>query len=297
MDRKRLKILSKELIEIPKNILPSGETRKDIAMNLAAVQMKYFSLPEAAALAATSKNLNNLFKPMLDKIILQKLLVYIARGLKDNAEQILSDYPRLALKKGEVTDCSGRTFKNITAFQYALWALDEFMWEMIYKYLDKEEARSQMLEIERGIKYYIGEAQVESEPSSHFNYKFYLKLLEIYVKQLWGEEGWVSRAQTFLHEFIGKEQLNLPVNLVHDGYYKGYHLIPIDIKDHWYSDRHGIDFAFCRGFGVTWPQRFYSQSYVVNQDFETIKALAERRISKLNEFKKELSTRRCWGFR
>jgi hypothetical protein len=34
-------------------------------------------------------------------------------------------------------------FKNITAFQYAVWALDWHMWEVILEYLPRTEARAQ----------------------------------------------------------------------------------------------------------------------------------------------------------
>ena len=55
--------------------------------------------------------------------------------LKDNAE--------LALASGDVTDTAGRTFKNITGFQYAVWALDWKMWTMIQGYLPSDAAREQ----------------------------------------------------------------------------------------------------------------------------------------------------------
>ena len=34
----------------------------------------------------------------------------------------------LLLARNEVTDFSGRTFENISGFEYALWALDKHMW-------------------------------------------------------------------------------------------------------------------------------------------------------------------------
>jgi hypothetical protein len=68
----------------------------------------------------------------------------VAYGEQEQAEMILMEDPTLLLEKGEVTDYSGRAFKGITAFQYALWALDRHMWDMILKYLSPEEAAKQL---------------------------------------------------------------------------------------------------------------------------------------------------------
>ena len=49
---------------------------------------------------------------------------------------------------GTVTDLSGRTFNNITVFQYAVWALDIDMWNMVLKYLDGPSALAQLHSLE-----------------------------------------------------------------------------------------------------------------------------------------------------
>ena len=49
---------------------------------------------------------------------------------------------------GTVTDLSDRTFNNITVFQYAAWALDIEMCEVILKYLDNASALSQLNSLE-----------------------------------------------------------------------------------------------------------------------------------------------------
>ncbi len=49
------------------------------------------------------------------------------------AADILLQYPDLLLEKGTITDWGGRTFKDISAFQYALWAKDFKMLEMMLK--------------------------------------------------------------------------------------------------------------------------------------------------------------------
>ena len=47
------------------------------------------------------------------------------------AEDLLKKSPEFLLSRGNVTDWAGRTFKNITAFEYALWARDFKMIQMM----------------------------------------------------------------------------------------------------------------------------------------------------------------------
>ena len=75
---------------------------------------------------------------------LQNFLNQVAAGQQDEAEILLRQHPNLALASGNVTDLSNRTFQGITAFQYAIWALDWHMWKMIKKYLPFENAREQV---------------------------------------------------------------------------------------------------------------------------------------------------------
>lgn len=84
-------------------------------------------------------------KQNLSKIIINKLLLAVAWGKESRAvavdrpqtsglyvQDLISKSPEFLLEKGNVTDWSGRTFNNITAFQYAVWALD---FKMIKKML------------------------------------------------------------------------------------------------------------------------------------------------------------------
>ncbi len=79
------------------------------------------------------------------KKITLKLLNAVANGMESSevnvdpkpndvfAEDLLRRSPEFLLEKGDFTDWGGRTFKNITAFQYALWAKDFKMLEMMLK--------------------------------------------------------------------------------------------------------------------------------------------------------------------
>jgi len=71
-------------------------------------------------------------------------LKLVAEGEQEQAEEALQRNSELALYPGKVTDLSGRTFHNITALQYAVWALDWQMWSMLLRYIDRENAGMQI---------------------------------------------------------------------------------------------------------------------------------------------------------
>ena len=82
----------------------------------------------------------------LDQKAVNQFVQHVALGQQDEAEAMLKQNPRLSLGQGTCTDHAGRTFKDITGFQYALWALDWHMWDMILPYLssvDSDAAREQ----------------------------------------------------------------------------------------------------------------------------------------------------------
>lgn len=76
--------------------------------------------------------------------ITRKLLSAVAYGMESKAvninlqpkdlfaEDLLTKSPEFLLERGDIKDWGGRTFKNITAFEYALWAKDFKMLEMMF---------------------------------------------------------------------------------------------------------------------------------------------------------------------
>ena len=76
---------------------------------------------------------------------LPNFLNLVVWGEEEKVEQILKDAKRLATMSGDLTDPADRKFKNITAFQYAVWALDYHMWTMIRKFLTDEQVREQLV--------------------------------------------------------------------------------------------------------------------------------------------------------
>ncbi len=86
----------------------------------------------------------------VDPVDLAKFLKLVTEGEEDAAEAMLKVNPALALASGDVTDLSNRSFKNITGFQYAVWALDQRMWTMIQKYLPNDAASQQIKDAQQG---------------------------------------------------------------------------------------------------------------------------------------------------
>jgi hypothetical protein len=76
----------------------------------------------------------------------QQFLDLVVWGKQPEVEEMLKKNQGLALAVGTVTEplvYPQRTFRSITGFQYALWALDWQMWDMIRKYLPIEAQREQ----------------------------------------------------------------------------------------------------------------------------------------------------------
>jgi hypothetical protein len=78
-----------------------------------------------------------------DQFVLSIFLNKVVNGQRCEAEEMLKANRALALVAGDVTDHAGRTFHNITGFQYAVWALDWHMWTKIKKYLPQGVAQEQ----------------------------------------------------------------------------------------------------------------------------------------------------------
>ena len=78
----------------------------------------------------------------------QKLLQLVTNGEQMEAEALIEINKELLLTADQIKDPGGREFLKITAFQYALWALDWRMWTMLLKYLTPQIAYDQLLELE-----------------------------------------------------------------------------------------------------------------------------------------------------
>ncbi|QRN03472.1 F-box protein [Legionella sp. MW5194] len=101
------------------------ENFNDLPEELKIETAQNLSNRELVNLSITSKYHLNLFQPLID---VRKLLHHVTRGEHDAVKAMLKKDMSLIFKRGIVTDCSGREFESISAFEYALWALDKHMW-------------------------------------------------------------------------------------------------------------------------------------------------------------------------
>ncbi len=131
---------------------------------------------------------------------LNQLLQYVAKGEQDKAEELIKRKKNLLLRAGKVKDLSGREFKQITAFQYALWALDWHMWTMIQKYLPTETQAQQLRELKiKGTEY-----------GQHFSLLVLINAIKRYLDLYnnWCGEQWLK--------LIGAAQNDLPIHVVNE---------------------------------------------------------------------------------
>jgi hypothetical protein len=145
-------------------------------------------------------------KPAVDQKILSQLLQYIAEGEQDKAETLIQKDKNLLLHAGTVKDLSGREFKQITAFQYALWAMDWHMWTMIQKYLSQEAQVQQWQELETK-----GTAH-----GKYFSLKGLTGALQKYVDNAEKVWNYDRRADKHWCKVVGREQKLLPVHVVNE---------------------------------------------------------------------------------
>ena len=117
------------------NELPP-ELQNETAQNL--------SIRDLVNLARTSKKHLALFKPVIDVC---KLLHHVTRGEHDVVNAMLKQDISLILKRGIVTDCSGREFESISGFEYALWALDKHMWAKMIACVPQNEEGKRIFEL------------------------------------------------------------------------------------------------------------------------------------------------------
>lgn len=89
----------------------------------------YLSVKSLGRLASTSNQNYGFFQ---NSVKCSKFLLKVAYGHHTAVREELSmnSFPTICLR-GNLVDHVGRSFINISAFEYALWALDKNMWELL----------------------------------------------------------------------------------------------------------------------------------------------------------------------
>ena len=169
--------------------------------------------------ALTCSSLFSLFKPNFKSELITKLLVCVAWGQQDEVEKLLKTSPELMLEKTTFTDCSGRTFSNISAFEFVLWALDtRYMVNMMFNCLPKDENGLKLAKEleeqydhhqEHGVTYTL-EGQTITE--KHFDFSVLINALQAYVDNF-DKWGWEQREAHWC-KVVGKAQCYVPAHVM-----------------------------------------------------------------------------------
>jgi hypothetical protein len=165
--------------------------------------------PPSSVLSQSRYTISPAPKPLLkpvDAKTLGQLLQFVAEGEQDKAETLIQKDPNLLLHAGTVTDLSGREFKSITAFQYALWAMDWHMWTMIKKYLLQEAQVEQWQALESK-----GTAH-----GKHFSLQELMDALQVYVDNAENVWKYDQRATDHWCKVVGRAQTRLPAHVVNE---------------------------------------------------------------------------------
>jgi hypothetical protein len=139
----------------------------------------------------------------------ETVLLQVVGGEQDEAEAMLKKLdPVLALSYGTVADKSERKFSRITGFQYAVWALDWHMWEMMLRQFNKTEhwvlAAQQYEELEKK-----GTAHGKA-----FSLQPLIDALQTYSDKY---SGWTTeQCEKYWCQEVGRLQSQLPWHVVNE---------------------------------------------------------------------------------
>ena len=113
--------------------------------------------PPTTTILSYSEQVEKISKGIQDKINpeeLKALFKWVTEGHLLEVEKLLKKNPTLTLGTGTVKDLSDRTFTNITVLQYAAWALDSEMCELIMQYAEAHNSSIQLKALAEEPAYY-----------------------------------------------------------------------------------------------------------------------------------------------
>ncbi|WP_045107388.1 hypothetical protein [Legionella hackeliae] len=304
---------------------PKFETFNELPEALKLETAQNLSTSDLVNLAQTSKYHLALFKPMIN---VRKLLNHVVRGEHYAVHSILTEDISLMFKRGKVTDCSGREFENISAFEYALWALDKHMWGRMIRRVPKNEEGKKTFQIliaqynkvnTDGVTYKLNGKIITEK---HFDFENTLiKELQTQVNSMNepGVKNW-DAIDNQLREGVGSAQKRLPMHIVDEYCSKEpfdpvpdfisqpistrkFYIWTTDRDEYWFSgdSKLGSEFAIYKGtcFGPVrarpaewltgpWPVQRDVLLRHVSADLVAMKALWEVRTLDLINLKSQL---------
>ena len=192
---------------------------------------------------------------------------YVGYGRQKEAEAILKSNPKLATAYGALTDCSvesktylPRTWKNITAFQYAVLSLDYHMWVMIQKYMNTENVSQQIAEIINKATLRDKQGWIIKAGNSDWPQTGWLSLIEaLYSFVDYRRHSTDSDLRRHWCQQVGGGQLALPAHVINEYYHPysstlregiGEGVLPKNGALNWINSEYqklGQQFAWVRG--------------------------------------------------
>lgn len=129
---------------------------------------------------------HSVFQPP-EKSDLHRLLEAISLGKAQTVHAIIEHDPSLLYQHSDFTDITGRQFHSISPIQYAFWALDYTMWEMIVSAIPntvdgdnvRHDLERQYQEHQKnGVLYTYGDKKIRE---THYNPNLFIKTLFDYA--------------------------------------------------------------------------------------------------------------------
>jgi hypothetical protein len=184
--------------------------------------------PDLEAWFWSAKSYQTLFKPSLE---VRDFLPYVVQGQYKEVKKMLQENSDFFFEKGIVEDCSGRVFDDINCLEYAFWAWDQTLWDLIFECLPQEpslrrlilnELRSQHEHMQHyGISYtlngnFIREIHFDFENTIIKALKIQVKLLDeaLNLKNMMNLPLWDELAKQWV-EGVGGAQNLVPMNVVY----------------------------------------------------------------------------------
>lgn len=170
---------------------------------------------DLSSLISSSKTFHTLFQP--DRLT-DSFQHHVISGNQTVAEKMLLADPELMIRKGVIIDRSGRYFKNISPFEYILWALDvRYMANMMLNCLHGKAGLEIAEELKKQYEYfkvngvtYTLDNQTITE--KHYNFSQLVSALQTYVNNYsrWDKE----KCKEYWCTVVGKAQQTLPTHMI-----------------------------------------------------------------------------------
>ena len=254
------------------------ETHND-CMELQQTKFWFTHSSNTSSSIAYSIASSSIAQPIMEQE-LTKFLKYIGFGKQDEADKMLQTNPQLTTLKGDLIDCSvypetykHRIFPNITALQYAVWALDFHMWKMIKQYMEKNNQQQQLheqLEEINDIAHLDPQQGWLKKPNKNTNWPLIswtqlIKALKEYANNY--DVNYKIHWSDYWRQQVGGAQLTLPAHVINEYSHPSRpfnpwiqwgnaetSLLRTGVSD-WINEQHGRklgkDFAWCGSDGIT----------------------------------------------